>query len=157
MELCRPDIVVALQRGSEIDPIVGLLRRFFSVEVEVTSVHPDVIPVSPEQRREHRSARFAEELAPPLHRWRVRPTVFAPTLPTGLNLDRLAGMLVGIHDGEGRCLGLGVLEYEDEHLRVLTNVGDGMKGLRLGSLRIDLDSFETNQVDLREVMFGLEF
>lgn len=156
VELCRPDLVIALQRGSEIDPIVGLLRRFFSVDVEVTTVHPDVVPVSPEERRAHRTARFAEELAPPMHRWRVRPTVFAPTLSTGLDLERLDGMLVGIHDGAGRCLGLGVLEYAEEHLRVLTNVGEGMKGLRLGSLRIDLQTFETTQVDLREVMFGLD-
>ncbi len=156
VELCRPDMVVALQRGSEMEPIIGLLRRFFSVEVEVTSVHPDVIPVSPEQRRAHRTAQFGEELAPPMHRWRVRPTVFAPSLPTGLDLERLDGMLVGIHDGEGRCLGLGVLEYAEDTLRVLTNVGEGMKGLRLGSLRIDLETFETTQVDLREVMFGLD-
>lgn len=155
-ELCRPDVVIALQRGSEMEPIVGLLRRFFSAEVDVTSVHPDVIPVSPEQRHAHRTARFAEALAPPLNRWRVRPTVFAPTLPTGLDLARLDGMLVGVHDGTGRCLGLGVLEHDDETLRVLTNVGEGMKGLRLGSLRIDLETFETTKANLREVMFGLD-
>jgi polynucleotide 5'-hydroxyl-kinase GRC3/NOL9 len=156
MELCRPDAVVALQRGSEMEPMVGLLRRFFSAQVELTSVHPDVIPVSPEERRSHRTNWFAETLAPPLNRWRVRPTVFAPALPTGLDLSRLHGMLVGVHDGTGRCLGLGVLEHEDDTLRVLTNVGDGMKGLRLGSLKIDLTTFETQGANLREIMFGLD-
>lgn len=156
MEMCRPDVVVALQRGSEMEPMVGLLRRFFSAEVELTSVHPDVIPVSPEVRRSHRAAWFADTLAPPLNRWRVRPTVFAPALPTGLDLSRLDGMLVGVHDGTGRCLGLGVLEYDDETLRVLTNVVDGMKGLRLGSLKISLDTFETQSANLREIMFGLD-
>ena len=156
MELCRPDAVVALQRGSEMEPMVGLLRRFFSAQVELTSVHPDVIPVSPEERRSHRTNWFAETLAPPLNRWRVRPTVFAPALPTGLDLSRIHGMLVGVHDGTGRCLGLGVLEHEDDTLRVLTNVGDGMKGLRLGSLKIDLTTFETQGANLREIMFGLD-
>jgi polynucleotide 5'-hydroxyl-kinase GRC3/NOL9 len=156
MEMCRPDVVVALQRGSEMEPMVGLLRRFFSAEVELTSVHPDVIPVSPEERRAHRTNWFAETLAPPLNRWRVRPTVFAPALPTGLDLSRLNGMLVGVHDGTGRCLGLGVLEYEDDTLRVLTNVGEGMKGLRLGSIKIELDTFETHSANLREIMFGLD-
>jgi polynucleotide 5'-hydroxyl-kinase GRC3/NOL9 len=156
MELCRPDVVVALQRGSEIEPLVGLLRRFFSAEVELTSVHPDVIPVSPEERRAHRTKRFAEALAPPLNRFRVRSTVFAPALPTGLDLARLHGMLVGVHDGTGRCLGLGVLEHEDDALRVLTNVGEGMKGLRLGSLKIELGTFETSSANLREIMFGLD-
>jgi polynucleotide 5'-kinase involved in rRNA processing len=156
MELCRPDVVVALQRGSEIEPTVGLLRRFFSAEVELTSVHPDVIPVSPEERRVHRTERFADAFAPPLNRFRVKPTVFAPALPTGLDLSRLDGMLVGVHDGSGRCLGLGVLEHEDDGLRVLTNVGEGMKGLRLGSLTIELETFETSRANLREIMFGLD-
>ena len=156
MEMCRPDVVIALQRGSEMEPMVGLLRRFFSATVELTSVHPDVIPVSPEERRTHRTKWFAETLAPPLNRWRVRPTVFAPALPTGLDLSRLDGMLVGVHDGTGRCLGLGVLEHEDDTLRVLTNVGEGMKGLRLGSLKINLETFETTSANLREIMFGLD-
>jgi polynucleotide 5'-hydroxyl-kinase GRC3/NOL9 len=156
MELCRPDVVVALQRGSEMEPMVGLLRRFFSAEVELTSVHPDVIPVSPEERRHHRTQRFADAFAPPLNRFRVKPTVFAPALPTGLDLSRLDGMLVGVHDGAGRCLGLGVLEHEEDALRVLTNVGEGMKGLRLGSLTIDMDTYETRPANLREIMFGLD-
>ena len=37
----------------------------------------------------------------------------------------------------------------------ITNGGEEMRGLRLGSLRIDPDTFETNRVRLREVMFGL--
>ncbi|MFQ5948328.1 MAG: Clp1/GlmU family protein, partial [Acidimicrobiia bacterium] len=117
-ELCRPSTVVALQRGGEMEPIVGMLRRFFSAEVRVTGVHPDVVPVSPEQRAAHRAKRFAEALSAPLERWRVRPTVFAPTLPAGLDHSRLDKMLVGVHDGAGRCLGLGVLSDEDENLRV---------------------------------------
>ena len=135
---------------------MGLLRRFFSAEVELTTVHPEVIPVSPEERRAHRTERFAEAFAPPLNRFRVKPTVFAPALPTGLDLSRLDSMLVGVHDGTGRCLGLGALEHDDGALRVITNVGEGMKGLRLGSLTIDLENFETARANLREIMFGLD-
>ncbi len=156
MELCRPERVVALQRGSEIEPIVGMIRRFFSAEVDVVGVHPDVVPVSPVERAARRTERFAEAFAPPLHRWKVRPTVFAPTLPAGLDLDRLADMLVGVHDGSGRCLGLGVLKHEEDKLLVLTNVTDGMQGLRLASLKIDLETFQTTPVNLRELMFGLD-
>lgn len=155
MELCRPDTVVALQRGAEMEPLVGMLRRFFGAEVEVAGIHSDVISVSPDERSAHRAKRFSEAMGPPLERWRVRPTVFAPTLPAGLDLERLEGMLVGIHDEQGRCLGLGMLEYSDEALRVVTNVSEEMVGLRLGSLRIDPETFATEPVSLREVMFGL--
>lgn len=156
MELCRPDVVVGLQRGAELEPIVGMLRRFFTADVEVADVDPDVKPASPEDRRSRRTAAFAEAFAPPLQRWRVRPTVFAPSLPPGLDLSRLDGMLVGLQDGAGWCLGLGALEHENGVLRVITNTGEGMRGLRLGSLHIDLDGFGIRRMRLRDVMFGLD-
>ncbi|MGA7272636.1 MAG: Clp1/GlmU family protein [Acidimicrobiia bacterium] len=155
MELCRPDRVVALQRGGEMEPIVGMLKRFFSVDVDVLPADPDTGVRSPDERATRRAETLRRAFIGPLERWRVRPTVFAPTLPTGLDLERLDQMLVGVHDGHGHCLGLGRLEYEDEAVRVLTNVGEGMKGLRLGSVRIDLETFETKPVSLREVMFGI--
>ena len=156
VELCRPDTVVALQRGSEMEPLVGLLRRFFSVEVRTAPIPIDLGPMGPGERVEQRAADFARALSEPLQRWRVRPTVFAPTLPAGLDLDRLHGMVVGIHDPNARCLGLGVLEFDDGALRVITGYGEGMAGLRLGSVRLDLDTYATTIVNLRELMFGLE-
>jgi polynucleotide 5'-kinase involved in rRNA processing len=155
MELCRPETVVALQRGSELEPVVGMLRRFFGAQVITTPVEPDVLPSSPDDRAGRRAARFETAFTPPLEKWRVKPTVFAPTLPTGLDPSRLDGLLVGIHDGEGRCQGLGRLEVDDGTLRVLTNKGDGMQGLRLGSVRIDMNGFTAKPINLRELMFGL--
>ena len=156
MELCRPDVVVGLERGAELEPLVGMLRRFFTAEVEVAPVDPSLDPPSPEDRRIKRVEAFAEAFAAPLQRWRVRSTVFAPTLPAGLDLERLDRVLVGLMDGSSRCLGLGALEYDDGILRVSTNSGEGMRGLRLGSLTIDLDTFEVHKVRLRDVMFGVD-
>ncbi len=157
LELCHPNVLVALQRGSEIEPIVGMARRFFSADVRIVGVLPAITPLSPIERSAHRAEAFARSLAPPLHRWKVRPTVFAPSLPPGLDFNRLQDMLVGVHDGTGRCLGLGILTVEeDNRLLVITNVTDGMQGLRLASLRIDPETFETTPVSLREVMFGLD-
>ncbi len=155
MELCRPDVLIGLQRGAELEPLVGMLRRFFSVDVETAVVDPEVRPMDPEVRRAHRAKAFAAAFAEPLQRWRVRSTVFAPTLPEGLDLSRLHGVLVGLQDGTGACLGLGVLEHDAGVLRVVTNQGDGLRGLRLGSMRLDLDTFDVHRVRLGEVMFGL--
>lgn len=154
-ELCRPDKVVALQRGGEMEPVVGMLRRFLDADVVTAPTDPGLIPMSPDGRARKRSDGFAAALAAPLDRWKVRPTVFAPTLPVGLNLGRLDGVLVGIQDSEGGCLGLGVLDYQDDGLRVMTNVGEGMTGLRLGSMRLDTGTFESQMLSLREVMFGI--
>jgi polynucleotide 5'-kinase involved in rRNA processing len=154
-ELCRPDKVVALQRGGEMEPVVGMLRRFLGLEVTVAPTDPNLIPLSPDERAQRRTDAFARALAPPLERWKVRPTVFAPTLPMGLNLGRLDEVLVGVQDEGGGCLGLGILSNEEDGLRVMTNTGEGMKGLRLGSMRLDPITLESSVISLREVMFGV--
>ena len=154
-ELCRPDMVVALQRGGEMEPVVGMLRRFLGLEVTVAPTDPNLIPLSPDERAQRRTEAFARALAPPLERWKVRPTVFAPTLPMGLNLGRLDEVLVGVQDEGGGCLGLGILSNEEDGLRVTTNTGEGMKGLRLGSMRLDPITLASSVISLREVMFGV--
>lgn len=154
-ELCRPDRVIALQRGEEMEPVVGMLRRFLDLDVITAPTDPGLTPLGPDERAHKRTVSFANALQPPLERWKVRPTVFAPTLPVGLNLGRLDSVLVGVQDATGGCLGLGILNVEDETLRVVTNVGEGMTGLRLGSLRLDPDSFEGTAISLRELMFGI--
>jgi polynucleotide 5'-kinase involved in rRNA processing len=154
-ELCRPDKVIALQRGGEMEPVVGMLRRFLGLDVTVTPADPNVMPLSPDERAQKRTDAFAKALAPPLDRWKVRPTVFAPTLPMGLNLGRLDHVLVGVQDEGGGCLGLGILSNEEDGLRVMTNTGEGMKGLRLGSMKLDPDTLQGSVISLREVMFGI--
>ena len=154
-ELCRPDLVIALQRGEEMEPVVGMLRRFLDLEVVTAPTDPGLNPLGPDDRARRRSEAFAKALQPPLERWKVRPTVFAPTLPVGLNLGRLDKVLVGVQDAAGGCLGLGVLQVEDDTLRVMTNSGEGMTGLRLGSIRIDPDTYEGTVINLRELMFGI--
>ena len=154
-ELCRPDRVVALQRGEEMEPVVGMLRRFLDIEVVTAPTDPGLVPLGPDDRARMRKEAFAKALAPPLERWKVRSTVFAQTLPVGLNLGRLDGVLVGVQDSTGGCLGLGILQVENDTLRVMTNVGEGMTGLRLGSLRIDPDTYDGTVINLRELMFGV--
>jgi polynucleotide 5'-kinase involved in rRNA processing len=154
-ELCRPDLVIALQRGEEMEPVVGMLRRFLDLEVLTAPTDPGLNPLGPDERARRRVEAFARALRPPLDRWKVRPTVFAPTLPVGFNLGRLDNVLVGVQNSTGGCLGLGILQVEDETLRVMTNVGEGMTGLRLGSLRLDPKSYEGTVISLRELMFGI--
>lgn len=154
-ELCRPDKVVALQRGGEMEPVVGMLRRFLGMDITVAPAGSNIVPRSPDDQASLRTEAFQRALTLPLDRWKVRPTVFAPTLPMGLNLDRLNQVLVGVQDAAGNCVGLGVLEHGEETLRVLTNVGEGMKGLRLGSMTINPETFTSTVVNLREVMFGV--
>ena len=152
MELCAPSLVVAMQRGREMEPTIGMLERFLGARVARSAPHADLIPLGPVEQRASRIDAFRRALAPPLPRWRVQPSVFAPTLPDGFDLKRLHGMLVGVQDDTGRCLGLGALEHAEHSLVVATHHGEVMRGLRLGSLRIDLDSCDTNRLRLRQLI-----
>jgi polynucleotide 5'-hydroxyl-kinase GRC3/NOL9 len=157
VDMLEPDLVVGLQRGEELDPILGIVDRFFGVETISAPIHPSVRPTSVEERmaqRERMMSRYFESA--PLQRFRVRPTVFMPTLPPLFELDTLDRLLVGLSDGAGGFTGLGYLEYvaEDAGLRLISPVAEPPKALRLGSVRLE-ESYRVKRVDLR-TLFGTE-
>ncbi|RLE15997.1 MAG: hypothetical protein DRJ28_02660 [Actinobacteria bacterium] len=155
VELAQPALVIAIRRGAELDPVIGMLRRFLSTRVAEVEPPENVVSGSPTDRQDTRADALHDNIGDDPPRWRVQTTVFAPTLPDGFDVSRLDGMLVGVQDERGRCLGLGVLEHDDGTVKVATKYGDEMRGLRLGSIRVDLDTFATSRVRLRELIFGV--
>jgi len=156
VEVLRPDLVVGLQRGEELQPLLGVIQRFFHTEVVPLGIHPGVVPTTVEQRADNREKAMARYFAGELHRWRVKPTVFMPALPPLFDLGQLDRLLVGLSDGAGSYLGVGHLEYaEDEGvLRLISPVAEGPKALRLGSVRLE-EGYRAKRVDLRN-LFGSE-
>jgi polynucleotide 5'-hydroxyl-kinase GRC3/NOL9 len=153
MDLIAPDFVVGFQRGGELEPILGIAQRFTPAEVLVLPVAPEVQPRTVDERAAFREQRFASYFAGGSSRWRVRPTVFMPTLPPEFHLALLDGLVVGMEDGKGACAGIGVLEFDtsEEILRMVSPVSEGVTGLRLGSIRIDTEGRSRGPVDLREL------
>ena len=156
VEMLRPDLVVGLQRGEELLPLLGVIQRFFDTEVVPLGVHPDVRPTTVEQRAENREKAMAAYFSRELHRFRVKPTVFMPALPPLFDVAQLDHLLVGLSDGAGGYLGLGYLEYAPDKgvLRLISPVAEGPKALRLGSVRLE-DNYRAKRVDLRN-LFGSE-
>lgn len=156
VEMLRPDLVVGLQRGEELGPLLGVIQRFFATEVVPLGLHPAVVPTTVEQRAENREAAMRRYFSGELHRWRVKPTVFLPALPPLFDLAQLDRLLVGLSDGAGSYLGIGYLEHSSDEgvLRLISPVADGPKALRLGSVRLE-ESFRARRVDLRN-LFGTE-
>jgi polynucleotide 5'-hydroxyl-kinase GRC3/NOL9 len=150
----RPDLVVGLERGEELQPLLGVVRRFFAAEVLTLKVHADVVPASVEQRATNREDSMRGYFQEPLQRFRVKPTVFVPALPALFDLAVLDHLLVGLSDGKGSCIGVGYLEYlaEEGALRLISPVAEAPKALILGSVRLE-DGFRARRVDLRN-LFG---
>jgi polynucleotide 5'-hydroxyl-kinase GRC3/NOL9 len=150
----QPDLVIGLSRGEELEPLLGVVRRFFAAEVVSLRVHPDVVPTSVEQRATNREESMARYFDGPLQRFRVKSTVFMPSLPALFDLRALDRIVVGLSDGKGRCIGVGYLEHveEDGALRLISPVSEAPKALILGSVRLE-DGFRARRVDLRN-LFG---
>jgi polynucleotide 5'-kinase involved in rRNA processing len=153
MDMTRPDHLIAFKRGGELDPIVGIARRFTSAAVAELEVGAEVKVRSVEERMTFREQQFAAYFAADVSRWRVKPTVFMPTLPPEFDLALLDGMVVGMEDGLGSCAGVGVLEYDaaEDILRMISPITQGVRGLRLGSVRIGTDGRSRGPVDFRNL------
>jgi polynucleotide 5'-hydroxyl-kinase GRC3/NOL9 len=156
IEMLRADLVVGLQRGEELQPLLGVVQRFFRTEVVPLGIHPNVVPTTVEQRAENRERSMRAYFSSELHRWRVKPTVFMPALPPLFDLAQLDSLLVGLSDGAGAYLGLGYLEHAADEgvLRLISPVAEGPKALRLGSVRLEED-YRAKRVDLWN-LFGSE-
>lgn len=153
LDLIHPNYVVAFERGGELEPMVGIARRFTPATVIEVDVDVRVEPRTVDDRALFREQQFAAYFAPGVSRWRVRPTVFMPTLPPEFDLALLDGLVVGMEDGLGSCVGIGVLEFDasEDFLRMVSPVAEGVKGLRLGSIRMEINGRSLGPVDLRHV------
>ncbi|HYO61418.1 MAG TPA: Clp1/GlmU family protein [Actinomycetota bacterium] len=157
MDLIAPDFTVAFERGGELEPLVGIAQRFVPGEVIEIEVSDDARIRTVDERITFREEQFASYFAVGTSRWRVKPTVFMPTLPPEFDVALLDGLVVGMEDGRGSCVGIGVLEHDatEDLLRMVSPVTEGVRGLRLGSVRIDTSGQSRGPVDLRQ-LFGSE-
>lgn len=153
IEALQPDWVVGFQRGGELEPILGIIRRMLPPEVESLPVDARIVPTSVEERAARRQASLRAAFEPPLNRWKVKTSVLVPAIPPDVDPAALDGLLVGMEDGKGTCLGLGILEYREDGLRMTSPQGEGAKALRLGAVRVASD-FHTTNVDLRDVFIS---
>ncbi|HVL32384.1 MAG TPA: Clp1/GlmU family protein [Actinomycetota bacterium] len=153
VEALRPDWVVGFQRGGELEPTLGAIRRALPPEVESLPVVDEVRVTSVDERAARRQASLQAVFEPPLHRWKVKPSVLVPAVPPDLDLSMLDGLLVGMEDGKDNCIGLGILEYKEDGLRMVSPLAEGAKALRLGSCRVSPD-FRTSAVDLRDIFIS---
>lgn len=156
IEALLPDMVIGMQRGEELLPLLGIVQRFFETQVVPLGVPNGVVDTSVERRAENREIAMRHYFSGDLHRFRVKPTVFLPSLPPMFDPSRLDRLLVGLADGRGGWLGMGYLEHvpDDGALRLITPVAEGPRGLRLGAVRLD-GSYQPRRVDLRN-LFGSE-
>src|SRR4029079_6692003 len=130
--------------------------RFFGIEIVRAPVHPDVVLTSAEDRMAAHEKGMRRYCEGDQQRSGSKPAVFVRRLPRLSDLQGLDRLLVGLSDGAGGFIGLGLLGYvpADGALRLTTRVAEPPKALRLGSVRLE-DTYRAKRVDLRN-LFGTE-
>jgi len=156
VDALEPDLIIGLQRGEELDPVLGVIERFFGIDAVTLPIHAGVEPSSVEDRMIQRERQMSRYFSGELHRFRVKPTVFMPSLPPLFDMKELDRLMVGLSDGAGGFTGVGFLEHvpADGGLRLISPVAEPPKALRLGSVRLEAN-YRAKRVDLRN-LFGTE-
>ena len=137
------DQVIAIAARDELDDLLALLD---APERRVERVGPaaGARDRSADERRRHREGRFAAHLAS------ARTRLFSPRRVVGADwrfggiADLAPGTALGLLDGDGFCLGLGVVEeVHADRLAVLTPVADvPVVRLAVGDFRLDPEGRE---------------
>ncbi len=156
VDALEPDLIIGLQRGEELEPVLGVIERFFGIDAVTLPIHAGVEPSSVEDRMVQRERQMSGYFSGELHRFRVKPTVFMPSLPPLFDMKELDRLMVGLSDGAGGFTGVGFLEHvpADGGLRLISPVAEPPKALRLGSVRLEAN-YRAKRVDLRN-LFGTE-
>jgi polynucleotide 5'-hydroxyl-kinase GRC3/NOL9 len=138
IELLAPSVVIGLQRGRELEPILWPLRREGRVRCVEMPVSPHVVERSRDERigrRQERLARYFEA---------ARPRLVPLRQMAAYDLERLAaGAILAFQDAEGFALGLGVVEEADRLggtvlVRTPLSGLEGVASVRFGTIHWDL-------------------
>jgi polynucleotide 5'-hydroxyl-kinase GRC3/NOL9 len=143
MELLRPSMVIALQRETELEPLLQVARAS-SIRTVRLAPSPRVQPRPPEQRRKYRAQRFQEYFRE-AQRWVLDKNSLAIVASFPLQ----PAQLVSLEDAQGFVLALGVLQaIQGEQLTLLTPLRnlDRCRILRAGSLLLNLSTFQENRI-----------
>jgi polynucleotide 5'-kinase involved in rRNA processing len=141
VDLLRPCHIVAIQRQTELEPMLAPLRRLPGVRVHTVPVATAVQRRSPEKRRQLRADKYrthfqnAQRVSISYQRRAVFP-----------RLDFTPGQLCALEDNNGLALALAVVDearHDDRVLWVHTPwlQEERVAVIRLGTLCLNLDTF----------------
>jgi polynucleotide 5'-hydroxyl-kinase GRC3/NOL9 len=135
IELLQPSNIIALQKERELDHIISPLKRCSPHKLHILPVAKAVRTRPLERRASRRRSVF-------YHYFRsvTKQTIRYSTLPVYGSKHSNKFSLTAFQDGEGFCLGLGVvLTFAEDIMEILTPLSDLSKveSLRIGSLRVD--------------------
>ncbi|MEW6300974.1 MAG: Clp1/GlmU family protein [Thermodesulfobacteriota bacterium] len=147
IDVLRPTHVLALARGGELRPILRACARRDDMVVHRLPVSAAARPRSPAERRANRQERYRRYFTDLVRvRFRLGEVAVWGRWPQFSSRD-LTGLLVGLNDGDGFCVGVGLfsgytgrtIEISLPRSRVAVRA---VKLLRFGSVALDPEGNE---------------
>jgi polynucleotide 5'-hydroxyl-kinase GRC3/NOL9 len=135
VQMLRPQSVVAIQRGDELEPILSPLRKEGFMRIIDMPVAQSARKRSVVERQEHRRSSFREGFA-----GAGELKIPVTGMPVYAAEAAGPGSLLGFLDARGLCLGTGAfLGERSGEWTVLSTVRDlrGLASIRVGKVRID--------------------
>jgi polynucleotide 5'-hydroxyl-kinase GRC3/NOL9 len=144
INLINPRHIVGIEKLDEIERILDIFKYKNDLFIHRLPVYKRVQIKSIEQRQTHRRKKFNEYfLNSKIQDINISKIGISGSLSLmKKNIDEIKGLLIGLNDREGFCLGLGTLisfREEADKMRVLTplsNIED-ITNIRIGSIKID--------------------
>jgi polynucleotide 5'-hydroxyl-kinase GRC3/NOL9 len=140
IELLQPTHLLALARNVELDPILQACEWRSDLQIYRLPVSPAARTRSVEERRANRQEKYRRYFtALNSHRFPLSTVAVWGRAPRRANPE-MSGLLVGLTDGQGFCLGVGLLrEHSPRAVEVLTPMSTvaQVRILRFGSVAID--------------------
>jgi polynucleotide 5'-hydroxyl-kinase GRC3/NOL9 len=151
IDLLSPKFILALQKSDEIEPILELYKETSGYKILRLPLSEQVRSRSMEERKAYRTNKLQDyfkhsmiqELA--IEEVQIEGEVFGPdgeSIPLDWALG-INGLLIGLKDGNGETLSLGVIRsylVEKKVVRILTPLSDiqGVKTIQLSSFKLIL-------------------
>jgi polynucleotide 5'-hydroxyl-kinase GRC3/NOL9 len=146
IDLLRPQVVFAIQRDEELEPLLTPLRRSRRLRVVTLQPVPNLQRRGAAERRHHRTQQYVRYFHPARHLSVEWHNLAVFPLPV-FRLHRL----LALEDANGLVAGLGIVTDIDrprKRVTLLTPLEnlDGVDALRLGDILLDPDSFQDEKI-----------
>ncbi|MCR4428872.1 MAG: Clp1/GlmU family protein [Caldiserica bacterium] len=139
IEILKPDLIIARERGTELGPILNRFSFREDIKIFRDPIPPQVRKFSPKERAILREKKFSQYFqGSKEHQLRADLLTFLPGPRFFEKSNGNGNLLVGLIDGEGWLISLGILLELGRMVRFVSPIDspDRVKAIEAGSIRI---------------------
>lgn len=139
IELLRPDMIIARERGTELTPILNRFSFRTDIQIFKDPIPPEIRKFSPRERAIFREKKLCQYFqGAKEHIFKPESLTFLPGPRFFEKSGEKGNLIVGLLDGEGWLISLGIFLELKKMARVISPIEnlDQVKAIEAGAIRI---------------------